>query len=550
MKKELLSRDCPSCGDVIEYETSQGFKNACKNDSYCVMCRSIFRAENVIEKLTVENKYDFSSGQMIRYIYSFPEKSRKDLALKILNLCNPDIIYEINGRLSRRESNVVWKCKHHFDEIYTTSFRHVVERKQGCRQCKGQNPSGYWKDTAFLKSKMLELITKVYNDTGCIFSLTNYFNWDSKTVNAWYKYIPNPSETFYFFAREHNFPDPTLNAYIKDGKIFRGFYEFVGYCLIKNWGVPLDYSPKVFGKYYSDGYFSELNTHWEHWGGLNKNNSKKLKLYSRSKFELFETFDYECRNKGLSFFCASLRDFLTKNGYKIPAMEHSDILAVIKGNVANFDIVIKEVLQIIKSNGWESKIVESTLRDSKEGFFILSLINKYFDGSILKFKTYLNENYEFNYTVKAFRGSYKDAEYFKKQLKPFLEEFGYIPTQKFFESVNRSDITNMASRLCNGLNNLKRNQVEEGNHFHLVKDLYPNNSAPYDKKLEWDGDKNYNTNVLKVIEYFKSNNILFPQTMNDLRCSDSYQPFGPTIHSAISRKGGWDLFCSTYKSLW
>lgn len=544
METELI-RECPSCGEKKTYQSKTAFKRGVKDNAKCNSCKTIFRKPNIISELTEQNKYDYSSGEIIRYIYSFPRNRRETVAIQILKLCNPNIDYKILGKISRTESNIQYTCTIHPHSSTITTFRHIVERQQGCRECKGQKPQGYWDKDNNLKDAMTQLVMEVYNKTSCVFTLSTYFTYNSVVTNAWFNKLKTPSEDFYQLINELNLPSPKTHCYIKDCKIFRGFFEFVGYCLISKWGVPFDYSPLVFEKYYSDGYFSDLKVHWEHWGGLNKNNKLKKQLYEDANLGLFETYDEECQEKGISHLYKSLRNFFISNGYEIPEMSNDEVLDVVVGGMTDYDTLLDTVLTIIKDNEWDKKIVETELRQTKDGIFILSFINKFHNHSILDFKQHLNNKHGFNYSVTAKRGSYKNYDYFVEQIKPFIEEFGYIPTQEYFTKINRTDIVNMFTRLAQGPNNLKRNQIEEGKYYYLVKDLYLS-EPPYDRQLIWDGDVNYHNNVLKVLNYFKSLNLPFPKVMNEFRHNPLFSTFGPSLHSAISRNGGWEVFVSKY----
>lgn len=545
METKDVTKLCPTCEKVMTYQSIQAKKRADKENSKCVVCRSIFRKPNVIEKIDENNKFDFSAGEIIRYIYEFPVNQRNEVAINILKLCNPNIHYKIEGQISSRNSRVSWGCNLHPKVVSCTSFRNIVERKQGCTQCKGQNPAGTWTNDVLI-SEMKSLILKVYQKTNLTLTTTSYFYWDSKLLNAWFKKIDNPSETVYKLISELKLPNPKTHCYIKDGKIFRGFFEFVGYCLIQHWVIPFQYSPKVFENYFSDGYFTELNIHWEHWGDLNKNNNIKKVLYEKSSFGLFETYDKQCRTKGITFLYDTIREFLISHGYEIPTMTHSEILDVIKGGMTNFDNMMDNVIILLKDNGWGVRIVETELRTCKDGNTILSFMNKFFNGSILDFKQHLNNNFGFNFKLTAKRGSYNDIDHFIKIVTPVVEELGYLPTQQYFAEIKKNDIPVMASRFCGGLNNLRRNEVEEGEFFYIVKNIL-GDKAPYDRQLVWKGD-NFNTNVVKVLEYYKNKGLPFPKILNHFRNNKEYLPFGPALHTQISKKncGGWDSFVKQY----
>jgi hypothetical protein len=541
-----MERECPTCGKEIIYTNRGGFQRGIQLNTSCRNCTTVLNNPNVINNLTKDNCKNYTAGQIIRYIYTFPHKEWENKFIEILNYFNPNIEYRIIGRTTAREKNIEYRCKIHTTEWIKTDFRHIVERHSGCRMCKGQHFQNYWSNEVLYDS-MRKIVLDIYEKTGCTFTPSSLVEWDSKLFSSWFNKIENPSHSYYILLESMGLPNPSNGVYVKDGNFFRGFYEFVGYCLITNWGVPFQYSPKVFDNYISDGFFTDLNTYWEHWGELNKNNKKKKKLYKDNGYGLFETYDKNCNLNNLY---QTIRDFLINNGYTIPEMNHEEILGVIKGSISNFDDETQKIIKLIRKNSWENNLVEYDLRPTYEGNVILSYINKYFDGQILKLKEYLNKNYDFNYKTTAFRGSYKNYDYFISKIKDIIDEYGFIPTQKYFAEIKRNDIPVMASRMCNGLNNLRRNEIEEGPYFYLVKDLYENDSAPYDRELVWDEDENYDKNVCKIINYYSEMGYDFPKTMNDFRYDIKFSKFGPTLHSAISRKGGWNKFKETYKLMW
>jgi hypothetical protein len=505
----------------------------------------IFRKENVIDYLDIDNIHKFSFHQILRYICSFPHEQWNSKATEILNILNSDINYEVIGKISKREKNIRYQCTLHKNIVIETDLRHIIDKKTGCYACNNNSvPFGYRNEQTIIDD-MTKLVNRVFEQTGLTFVLSSYQEWDSALVYSWRKHIKNNNKTFYKLLKSLNLPNPTTDCYLKDGNIFRGFFEFVGYCLIKEWNIPFEYSPKVFDRFVSDGYFTDLNTHWEHWGELNKNNKEKKKLYSDSSFFLYETFDSNCqKNGGINYLYVTLREFLLSKGYFIPEMTHQQILDIIKGSMTNFDNMMSYIVTIIKKMNWDKKIVEIEMRPTKEGNIVLGFINKFFNGSILDFKLYLNNNYNFNYSVTAKRRSYDDLNYFIGKIKPFIVEFGCIPTQEYFMEIRRNDIPKMAIKLCGGFNNLRKNEIEEGPFFYLVKDLYKS-EIPNDRQLEW--NDNFDNNSNNIIDYYKNLGFEFPKTMNTLRHDRRFEKFGPSLHSSISKNGGWNNFRNKYK---
>ena len=179
------------------------------------------------------------------------------------------------------------------------------------------------------------------------------------------------------------------------------------------------------------------------------------------------------------------------------------------------------------------------MRETKDGNKVIAFMNKFFDGRSNLLKEELNKR-GFNYNIKADRGSYKSEDYFIKQITPIIKKLGRVPTQQEFSNLGRNDLSVMSKRYYGGLEQLRRNELEEGQMFYVVKNILDN--PPYDKKLEW-GDKTHET-VKKIIKYFNDKGITIPSTLNDLRYDNIYEPFGKPLHTQITGKqiGGWENF--------
>jgi hypothetical protein len=401
-----------------------------------------------------------------------------------------------------------------------------------------------------IKKGILDIIYPIYLNTGIILQSSHIRNFDSKLFGAFRKYAKSPLDFYNQLLINNNLPLP--DSYYKDNTFFRGFYEFIGYCLIKSWGIPIQPTPildRENGHYISDGLLTEINVYWEHWGQLNKNNSNKIIYYRDNNLKLIQTFDFECQKNGngISYLYNELKNSLKNYGYNnIPDYDFDYVMLVVKNDVYDFQNIIDYTIKIIKKNGWDNHIAEWKLRQSDEGYKLMSIIYKFFDGSITDLKQYLNNNHGFKYTIKAKRGSYKNINHFVKIITPIVKELGYVPTQQYLAQICKNNITVMASRFCGGLNNLRRNEIEEGEYFYIIKNIL-GDKAPYDKLLVWKNDSFHNTTV-KILQFYKNKGLPFPKAFNYLRNNEEYLPFGSQLHTQISEKqyGGWGGFVKQY----
>jgi hypothetical protein len=402
-----------------------------------------------------------------------------------------------------------------------------------------------------IKEEILKIIKPIYEKTGIVLQSTRLREFNPPLFSAFRKYIDSPLNFYNQILFDNNLPLP--DSYYKDDVFFRGFYEFIGYCLIKSWGIPIKPTPilnREDGYYVSDGLLTEVNVYWEHWGELNKNNSSKMIYYQDNNLKLIQTHDVECQKNGngISYLYNKLKNSLKDYGYNnIPDYNFDYVMLVVKNDVYDFQNIIDNTINIIKKNGWDNRIAETDLRQSDEGYKLISIINKFFDGAITDLKQYLNDNHGFKYTIKAKRGSYKNINHFIKILTPVVKELGYVPTQQYFTKISKNDIPVMASRFCGGLNNLRRNEIEEGEYFYIVKNILGDN-VPYDKVLVWK-DNAFHNNTVKILQFYKNNGLPFPKVLNHLRNNKEYLPFGPALHTQISQKqcNGWGGFVKQYK---
>jgi hypothetical protein len=448
-------------------------------------------------------------------------------------------------------SNILWVNNKTHIELTCIKHKHTYTKipksyLQGnrCVKCQKDMPNGYWTEEVIGKT-ILGIIKPIYEKTNIIIPSSQLKN-HNRSMFSTFRKIKQPHLFYLNLLKDNNLPEPN-KLYYSDNEAFRGFYEFVGYCFIKSWGINITPVVKV-DRYISDGYFNDIDTYWEHWGGLNKNNINKKEYYKTHNLNLIETSDDKCQKYGIEFLYNQLRDALTKHGYNIKEYDVDNVYDIINNDVKQFDGVVKEIIVYLKKNKLTKHFSENHLRNDK-GNKIEHYIFKYFDGKISLLKDYLNKHHEFNFFIRAQSGSYKDTNHLIKNITPYIKEFKRVPTQTEFTNLGRNDINIIINRLLHGHETLRRNEIEEGEYYYIVKDILGDDS-PYDKQLVW--GKEYELTIKKIVDYYISKGIPFPRISNDLRHSNVYNPFGKQLHTQITRsnRGGWDKFVLDYEEYW
>jgi len=191
---------------------------------------------------------------------------------------------------------------------------------------------------------------------------------------------------------------PKESGYIVHGSHFSGFYEAVGFCFMKEWGLNVVAQPKVFDKYKSDGYLTDYNIYWEHWGELNKNNPEKKRLYEETNTKLISTYNDEVYKKGINFYYNQLKELLINKGVKIDFKEGEDFnpLTLVKGEIVNLEWIYNEYKLEFGNQTPKDKLFKNNKSP------LLHRIRRYF-GSLESFVDYSNENFgeQWVYKVKS-----------------------------------------------------------------------------------------------------------------------------------------------------
>lgn len=396
-----------------------------------------------------------------------------------------------------------------------------------------RKPSGYWSIDR-LKTDLKEVISEYYDQTGIIPLLSTVNNeLISGITDVIYRLVGTNRNQFYLdFLKENGFPEPDGGLF-KDGVLFRGHYEYVGYCFVKAWGINIIPIKKV-GKYYSDGYFMDIDTYWEHWGGLNKNNAIKKKLYKKNKLKLFETYDGECikHGKGYEYLYNTMRNFFINNGYDIPQYNKNELYKLLRKEVPTFENMLDWVVNTIRNEpSLQKELTTKRLSKFYYGQKIMSFFAKHFNG-ISNFKEYLNEEYNFNYKIERHvnKHYYLNEENLFRELTPIVKKYGRLPSKVELSAEGRRDIVMFITKHFGGFKDMRRNEIHIGKYFHIIDDML-DGKAPWDLKIDWDTD--IDDTIRKIIQYWKDKDIELPYYFSDLRDNKKYGNIGGLLYNII-----------------
>lgn len=542
-KVEKPVHNCTYCGNETRIKTK-----------ICASCQNILYRPLKNIDFDKDNIRNYSIGEINRWMIEFvPRDKWKDKIIEIMNILNPNMEYHMEDYNMTPKSKVLYKCKIHPIVTGKTRLYPIFYKKCGCRTCvNGCRHNGYW-TIETVKSELKDVITKYYNETNIIPLLSVI---DNELISGFngvlYKLFDNPTQFYLDFLTENGFPPPD-EALFKDGVLFRGHYEYVGYCFVKSWGINV-IPAKRMDRYYSDGYFTDIDTYWEHWGDLNKNNSKKKRLYKKNGLNLFETYDNECdrHGKGYEYLYNLMRDFFISKGYDIPEYNKNGLYKLLKKEVVSFETTLNWTVNLLKDEpSLSDNLTVKKLKKYDFGNKIIFFIGKHFNG-VSNFKEYLNEHYGFNYPIQrpVDKHYYSSEENLFRELTPIVKKYGRLPSRLELEAEGRRDIDRFIKKQFGGFKDMRRNEIQIGKYFHIIDEMLDGN-APWDLKIEWSTD--LENTVKKIIQYWKDNNICLPHYFTDLEDKTIYGGLGKQLYNVICHREknnfnitGWTDFKRKY----
>lgn len=276
---------------------------------------------------------------------------------------------------------------------------------------------------------------------------------------------------------------PKESGYIVYGAHFQGFYEAVGFCFMKSWGLNVDPQPKIFDKYKSDGYLIDYDIYWEHWGELNKNNPDKKRLYEETNTRLISTYNNEVYKKGIEFYYYELKNLLITSGVIINFSEEENFnpLTLVKGVMVNLEWIYNEYKEKFANQSPTAKL----FKDNNSP--LIYRIRSYF-GGLNKFVEYCNENFneEWVYNERNYDGD--SIEYVIQTITPIIIDLKRFPTANELRNNKLGNVVDSILKYHGGLETFKRNEYEEGVNFKYVYDILGENT-PYDKTFDFSDEK-------------------------------------------------------------
>lgn len=286
----------------------------------------------------------------------------------------------------------------------------------------------------------------------------------------------------------YDYPEKKSGYYL-DGNVFKGFYEFVGFCFMKAWGLKIDGNPKVFENYLADGHLVEYNIYWEHWGGLNKRNEYKKEQYSKLGYNLISTYDDDCSKKGIDWFYTNLKELLLTNGVEIKFNEDENFspLDLITGKVLKLEDIYINVKNYFGDQNPRYTTLNASLRHQVTHYF----------GKFSTFVKYCNKHFNETWVYEEKTFECNDVNYCVTVMSDLIRTLHRFPTA---DEMRKNGFQNVISSLPKhgGTESFKRNLYEVGENFHLIYKIL-GDSAPYDKLYDFSNNDVFEWAVSYII---------------------------------------------------
>jgi hypothetical protein len=339
---------------------------------------------------------------------------------------------------------------------------------------------------------------------------------------------------------ELNFPYPEKKSgYYAYGTVFRGWYEFCGFCFIKAWGINIEPTVKPFNdeNYINDGHLTDYDIHWEHWGELNKKNPKKVKLYNDRNLKLLSTYNTEVSKNNIFWFYNDLKSKLIDMGIEINFIENEGFnpLDLVKGKTLR----LKDIYNNVKTFfGYENP------RINQMNSSLFHQVTNYF-GKFSDFINFCNNNFGESWVYQKKTFECNEVEYCVDIMGDLIKSLGKFPTAEEMRN-NGFDFVVSSLHKHGGTETFKRNLYEVGNNFNLVYNVLGDN-APYDKMYDFRDKKlfewaiNYITN--KLGEFPKYNRTLRKHWDDDV-CR--YFLLSLNENSRMTKYKSWGDFQKSY----
>lgn len=309
----------------------------------------------------------------------------------------------------------------------------------------------------------------------------------------------------------------------KDGELFRGFYEFVLSSFLTYHNVNINFHKYILNSgFITDGYFTDFDIWWEHYGDLNKNNDIKNIVYKDNNLSLIVTDDKITRKLSLvdlySYFLETFKKII---GINHKSLSFNEICQIIEDySLTNTIKQEKELLvSLVKKYIDENDIgIEQQVRNYGKGhdaWSIISFMNKYFGGSAYNLQKWLNDEHNFNFKLKLPNGYWLIKENCLNKIKEIISDLGYLPPQTWFSENGLSRLYKMINVFWGGISAFRRNTLYEGNMIDFVYNILGEEKTPYDLEYNWNNQRTYIDTINYVNKIGFS--ITTAQSLNDLK---------------------------------
>lgn len=418
------------------------------------------------------------------------------------------------------------------------------------RNAKGQfvkGSNGHYKKWSKEKmfSDLLKSIKEVYDKTGFVPVFT-FFTKHPKykslaSAIKQNKYI-KPLELYKNVLDELGLDYPEKRSgYYLDGVVCTGFYEFAGHCFLKEWGVKTQPHPDVFENYVGDGYLTDYDFYWEHWGGLNKQNEYKKTQYQKLGYKLISTYDNDCQRKGLYWWYYNFKETLIKSGVNIEFIEpiNFDPVDLLHGKLLTLKDIYKNVKNKFKDSNPRLTQLNGTDRHAVLHYF----------GKFSSFVSYCNKNFGESWVYEEKDMNMTDVHYCIELLTPLISKLKRFPTDR--EMVGKlKNVSSAIIRHHGGLENFKKNLYDEGDYFYLVQNILGDETPLNDRVYNFRNDDLFNWAIQYITELFGGT---FPKYSYDLMkrfdddiCKYFYLAIRP--NNPMTKYNSWPEFMEDYFS--
>lgn len=332
------------------------------------------------------------------------------------------------------------------------------------------------------------------------------------------------------------------SGYYAYGTVFRGWYEFCGFCFIKSWEINIEPTIKPFnGKnFINDGLLTDYQIHWEHWGDLNKKNPIKEGLYKKNNLKLLSTYDIEARKNNIFWFYNDLKSKLINLGVTINFEEPDNFnpLDLVKGKTLR----LKDIYQNVKKFCGDKNPRLHHLSSS-----LFHQVTHYF-GKFSDFVIFCNNNFAESWDYQEKNNNLcDDPKHLVESMSDLIKSLGRFPTVNEMRNEGHQQSVDKI-HLHGGTESFKRNLFENGRYVNYVINILGEEKTPYDKMYDFSNETLFDWAVNHIT---KLNGGQFPKDNRKLRKLWNIDEVAKFLNLSINKSGSskynsWSEFQKDY----